>query len=169
MLESATYILTTHTVEDLDDFVARPDHYLVSVEDDGARAAEVWRERTARNPYGGDGLVQLRYGGVDLIARDAWDDVDGIWMLLVEVARAVQERAEFDDSFPGTSLEVSVRPKRGGSTVAIGEARTFVEPQHFVAPLLADARRFFEWVQTEVGQGKGEQLDTIDAILAAKR
>ena len=45
-----SFLLIPHTVTDLADFCARPEHYLVSVDREGKRAAALWFDRATRNP-----------------------------------------------------------------------------------------------------------------------
>lgn len=131
--------------------MARPDYYLVSVEEDPDAAAKLWHERLRRHPYGSDGLVQVSYRGQQMIQADAWDDVVGIWLILTRVADAVESRSELDDYFNGQPLPVRVQPKGRGASVTIGDVRTYVEANSFVAPLRAEAERFFSWMETSVG------------------
>ena len=95
--------------------MARPDYYLVSVEEDPDAAAKLWHERLRRHPYGSDGLVQVSYRGQQMIQADAWDDVVGIWLILTRVADAVESRSELDDYFRLFTIEGVVRVWSGAA------------------------------------------------------
>lgn len=66
-VHSEPYILVPHTVTDIEDFVANPENYLVSMFQEPERAAEMWRNRLKENPYGSEGFLSLSYYGIDLI------------------------------------------------------------------------------------------------------
>ena len=159
---SETFLLTTHTVRDLDDLVAHPERYLLSIRHEPTRCADLWRDRTTRNPYGGEGLVSLRYDGQELIGPGLWDDTEGIWSALVEAVEGFAATGRGSAWFPGQPVPVRLERKgRDGAMLAIDEDRFFVDPQALVPGLLDEAERYFLWVQEYVGSNESEVLDQI--------
>jgi hypothetical protein len=168
-VDAETFILLTDTVTDLDDFVARPEAYLVSIEREPVRAAARWRERLRRNPHGGDGLVRLSTFGRDVFTAAQWDDVDGIWHELVELCHGYLATGHAAVTFPGQPLEITMRRAGQGAVLTAGEDRIPVDPAVFVPGVLDHAERFFTWVQDHVGLGRGDALARVEAARALIR
>lgn len=150
-VHSEPYILVPHTVTDLDDFVANPDSYLVSMYDEPERAASLWRERLKRNPYGSEGYLWLNYRGRDLLTPDMWDEVTGIWYALIDLVEAFVQNGSAETFFPGQPLRL--RLYRSGKSVlfSVEDQTTRADPAEFMAGLLAEAARYFSWVEEHVG------------------
>lgn len=165
-IEAETLILVTRTVTDLDDFVARPENYLVSIDHEPNRAAQVWQERLKRGPYGSDGLVRLAYCGRDVFTADQWDDVDGIWQELVGLCRSFREAGEATALFPGQPLPMSFTRKGNVGVFTVGSNRVIVDPADFVRGVLTSAEHYFAWVEDEVGE---DRSNARAAVQAARR
>ncbi|MDO5683241.1 MAG: hypothetical protein Q4G46_10490 [Propionibacteriaceae bacterium] len=163
-VESETLLLLPHTVTDLDDFVARPEHYLVSVEAEPARAAEVWLDRLKRNPYGSDGLLRLAYFGRDIFTADQWDDVDGLWHELVGLCQGFLADGHAEMSFPGQPLVMSFERKGNVGIFRVGANRVPVDPSDFIPGVLDSAERFFDWVEDHVGRNCSDMKQQIRVV-----
>ncbi|MDO5682544.1 MAG: hypothetical protein Q4G46_06935 [Propionibacteriaceae bacterium] len=160
---SETLLLLPHTVTDLDDFVARPEHYLMSVEAEPVRAAEVWLDRLKRNPYGSDGLIRLAYFGRDIFTADQWDDVDGLWHELVGLCHGFLADGRAESCFPGQPLVMSFERKGKIGMFRVGDDRVPVDPSDFIPGVLDSADRFFDWVEENVGRDCSEIKQQIRA------
>lgn len=164
-VESETLILVPHTVTDLDDLVAYPEKYLISITKDPAGAAAQWHERLRRNPYGSDGLVRLSHYGTDVFTADMWDDVDGIWFGLVRLCRGFLDSGKAEASFYGQPLAMTLRRKGNIGILTVAEDRIPVQ-REFVPGVLDHAEAFFTWVENEVGLGRGDAFEEIAAARA---
>lgn len=166
-IDAETLILRTPTVTDPAALAARPDEHLVSIRDEPAAAADLWRDRVVRHGYGSDGLVRVTYQGQDLMTADMWDDVDGIWACLVYAADAVRKGTDWTGSFRAQPLDVSVTAKPHGATLTIGDVRTFVQADGFCPGLLAAAGDYYRWVDQVVGENRRAELNRIERLLRA--
>ncbi|MDF1488278.1 hypothetical protein [Tessaracoccus caeni] len=159
---SETFLLTTHTVRDLEDLVAHPEKYLLSIWRELRRCADIWRDRATRHPFGGEGVVSLRYDGRELIRPDLWDDTSGIWRALVDAVEGFLAAGVGSAWFPGQPVPVRLERKgRDGAMLTIGEDRFFVDPQALVPGVLDEAEQYFLWVQEYVGSNESDALDQI--------
>lgn len=131
-VHSEAYILVPHTVEDLDDFVENPDKYLVDMYEAPERAADIWRNRLKRNPYGGEGLLQVAYYGIDLISASLWDNVASLWMDLVEVIDSFLQTGEGEGLFPGSPVPIHLRSKGRSTLFTVDEQTNVVDPKDFI-------------------------------------
>ncbi len=165
-MEAETLILSAATVTDLDDFVARPEAYLVSVEHEPERAAALWRDRLTRNPYGGDGLVRLSISGRDVFTADQWDDVDGIWHELVELCGGYLTTGNAAATFPGQPIQITMRRAGPAAVLTVGDDRIPVDPAVFVPGVLDHAERFFAWVRDRVGLDRSVALARVTSVRA---
>lgn len=147
MLTSRTGILV-RAVEDLDDFAARPETYLVDLFGDEDAAAEAWLRTGARHKFRyNDGVVTLVWNGVPLLGVPDWDDVCGIWRSLVGAVDGYLTAGRGETLFPDQPLPVILERIRGGALVTVGDTRLRVEPAAFCAALLDEAERFWRWTE----------------------
>lgn len=158
-----TFLLVPHTVTDLADFRARPEHYLLSIDREGPRAAALWFDRATRNPFGSDGLVHLQYHGQHLIPLDLWDDVTGIWLALLDVLDGFLTAGDGRGTLSGQPVTVAMKgTPRSAAFTASGMSHK-VDPAVVVPGILAGADRYFSWVHHAIGDGQGEALARISA------
>ena len=150
-LQSEAFILLPDTVQDLDDFVCHPERYLVSLYADPRRAAELWRERSRRHPYGSEGLLRLSYRGRELIHPALWDEVSGVWFALVDCVQAYLGTGRGMTSFPGQPVDVEMRHDRAGAVFGVNGDRVLVDPTEFIPGLLDEAERYSRWVEEHIG------------------
>lgn len=161
-IESETFLLTTHTVRDLEHLVAHPEKYLLSIMREPKWCADIWRDRVTRDPCGGEGVVSLRYDGQQLIRPDLWDDTQGIWRALVDALEGFLAAGVGSAWFPGQPVPIRLERKgRDGAVLTIGEDRFFVDPEVMVSGVLDEAERYFLWVQEYVGSNESDALDQI--------
>ncbi|MCW4465566.1 hypothetical protein OK351_08620 [Glutamicibacter sp. MNS18] len=165
---SRTGILVPPTVTDLADFAARLDDQLLWVEQDPAGAARCYRSRLQSNPYGGDGLVQLRYGHQPLIAPDLWDNVDGIWEELIGVVEEYLDTGTGQRLYPGQPVPIRLVRKGRSTTFQVGNSVHRVDPRDFLPGLLESARDHFRWLNDQVGLsdgGAGQRIADLQGTL----
>lgn len=159
-VSSNSFLLIPHTVIDLDEFTENHDRYLVSVFDEPARAAALWRERLKRNPYGDDGFVEIQHYGRELISGDLWDQVSGIWHSLVELISDFLNHGAAETSFPGQPTPMRLHRQRQTVLLTINTDTTVVDPDTFFPGILDEAERYFQWVVEHIGT----QADDITAV-----
>lgn len=159
--ETETFLLIPHTVTDLAQLAARPDEYLVSIDAEPKRAANIWFDRAARNPYGGDGCVQIRYFEAQLIPLELWDDTVGIWIALLDaMENFLATGVGRSDYSPEFSLVGSIH---GASFSAHGVSHQ-VDPLDVIPAVLDGAQRYFSWVENMVGSTYPEIIERIQAM-----
>lgn len=163
-VHSEAYILVPHTVEDLDDFVENPDKYLVDMYEAPERAADIWRNRLKRNPYGGEGLLQVAYYGIDLISASLWDNVASLWMDLVEVIDSFLQTGEGEGLFPGSPVPIHLRSKGRSTLFTVDEQTNVVDPKDFIPGMLDEAQRYFKWIQENIGTDESGDLGAINEV-----
>jgi hypothetical protein len=166
-LQSEAFILLPDTVQDLEDFVSRPERYLVSLYADPRRAAELWRERLKRHPYGSEGLLRLSYRGRELIHPVLWDEVSGVWFALVDCVQAYLETGRGLTSFPGQPVDVKMRRTRAGAVFGVNGDRVLVDPTEFIPGLLDEAERYARWVEDRIGTLDAPTAQQIGALRQA--
>ncbi len=113
---------------DLADFRARPEHYLVSVDREGKRAAALWFDRATRNPHGSDGLVHLLYHGQQLIPLDLWDEVTGIWLALLDVLEGFLAAGDGNETLSGQPVSVAMKGTPRSATFTANSMSHKVDP-----------------------------------------
>ena len=161
MCEVETCLLLPHTVTNLAEFTAHPDRHLVSIEEDPGRAAKLWFERAAKNPYGGDGVVQIRYFGAHLVPPGAWDDTEAIWTALLDVLEG------FCSTGAGYGLfcaEVTLVGNPHAAEFSVGGVSNRIEPRVFIPAVLDGAKRYFHWVENMVGRTHPGISERIEAL-----
>lgn len=163
-LVAESFLLVPHTVRDLADLVARPEHYLVSVERDGARAAALWFDRATRNPPGSDGLVQLDYHGRQLLPAGLWDEVTGIWLALLEVLEGFLAAGEGMATLSGQPVAFALKGAPRSATFTANGVSHRVDPAEVLPGVLAGAERYFSWVHHAIGGPQGGNLARVAAL-----
>lgn len=163
-VRSEPFILIPHTVTDLDDFAAHPDKYLVSMFGEPERAADIWRNRLKKNPYGSEGLLTLTYHDVELIRADLWDEVTGIWSELVELVEVFMREGAANRLFPGQPTPLRLVTKGNSTLFTVGEHTFVVDPQDFIPGLLDEAHRYFAWVEKHIGTRESHAITSIDSL-----
>ncbi|WP_417373503.1 hypothetical protein [Glutamicibacter protophormiae] len=159
--QAQTLLLLPHTVTDLADFTANPDRYLVSIEAEPDRAAKRWFQRAAKNPYGGDGVVQIRYFGTQLIPSGLWDDTVAIWMALLDAVEGFLSTGKGRGSF---NAEISLAGNLHTAGFWIGGALHRVAPLAFIPAVLGGSKRYFDWLENRVGRTHPGILERIEAM-----
>jgi len=163
-VRSEPFILIPHTVTDLDDFAAHPDKYLVSMFGEPERAADIWRNRLKKNPYGSEGLLALTYHDVELIPADLWDEVTGIWSELVELVEAFIEEGTSESLFPGQPTPLRLATKGKSTLFTVGHRTVRVDPQDFIPGLLDEAHRYYAWVEKYIGTRESHAITSIASL-----
>jgi hypothetical protein len=166
---SEAFVLVPRTVTDLDDFVAHPERYLVSIDVEPARAAATWLGRPSPDPSGCEGLLSLRYHGQELIEPDLWDDVLGTWDAIVRVVEGYVADGAGRASLWGQPVEVEMHGRGRWAGFRVGATSTSVDVTDFVPGVLAEAERFFTWVARHVGRGGAEGLARVRVVQSAAR
>lgn len=162
-----SFLLIPHTVTDLADFCARPEHYLVSVDREGKRAAALWFDRDTRNPHGSDGLVHLLYHGHQLIPLDLWDEVTGIWLALLDVLEGFLAVGEGNETLSGQPAANAMKGAPRSATFTANNVSHKIDPAIVVPGILAGADRYFRWVHNTIGDGQGDALARIEGLVRA--
>lgn len=159
--EVRTFLLIAHTVNDLAEFTAKPGEYLVSVDNEPERAAKVWFGRAARNPFGGDGIVQIQYFGAHLIPRGVWDDTVAIWFALLDALEGFLSTGTGHGSFSaGIALVGSVH----GASFSVNGISHRVDPRELIPVVLDGAQRYFSWIENAVGRSYPEVSERIQGM-----
>lgn len=162
-----TGILIPHTVTDLTEFSANYERQLVWVEQDPAGAAAQYRSRTIRNPFGGDGVVCLKYRGEELLGPKYWDDVDGIWNALVEMTAGYLSSGSGQGLLDGQPVNLILQRAGRSAIFGVAEKRFWIDPADFIAPLLDAAQAHFTWHRDQVGRGENGMLQRISLLREA--
>lgn len=163
-VHSEPYILVPHTVTDLDDFVANPENYLVSMFKEPERAAEIWRNRLKENPYGSEGFLALSYYGIDLISGDLWDEVTGIWFELLELVEEFMEKGSAERLFPGQPVPLRLEVKGRSTLFGVNSQTNVVDPDDFIPGILDEAHRYYTWVEENIGTDESEALQSVNSL-----
>lgn len=163
-VQSEPHILVPHTVTDLDDFVAHPENYLVSMFQEPGRAASIWRDRLNRNPYGSEGFLSLSYHGIELIPGELWDEVSGIWFELIELVEEYLRKGSAQRLFPGQPVPLRLEMKERSTLFTVNQHKHRVDPSDFIPGILDEGQRYFTWVEENIGTGEGQALQTIDSL-----
>ncbi|MFK0083152.1 hypothetical protein [Glutamicibacter sp. NPDC090743] len=163
-VQSEPYILVPHTVTDLDDFVAHPENYLVSMFQEPRRAAGIWRDRLNRNPYGSEGFLSLSYHGTELISAELWDEVTGIWFELIELVEEYLLKGSAERLFPGQPVPLRLEVKGRSTLFTVNQQKNRVDPSDFIPGILDEAHRYFTWVEENIGTSEGQALQAIDSL-----
>ncbi|QRQ78450.1 hypothetical protein [Glutamicibacter protophormiae] len=166
-VQSEPYILVQHTVTDLDDFVAHPENYLVSMFQEPGRAASIWRDRLKRNPYGSEGFLSLSYHGIELIPGELWDEVTGIWFELIELVEEYLHKGSAERLFPGQPVPLRLEVEERSTLFTVSQQKNRVDPSDFIPGILEEAHRYFTWVEENIGTGEGQALQAIDSLHTA--
>lgn len=166
-VQSEAFILLPHTVTDLDDFVENPDRYLVSMFNEPERAADLWRERLKKNPYGSDGFLSLTYYGHDLISADLWDEVSGIWHALLELVEEFIQKGSAERLFPDQPVPLRLRAKGRTALFSVNSQTAMVDPKDFIPGLLHEAVRYYSWIEQHLGTDENESIRYIHSIRSA--
>lgn len=163
--EAESFLLLPHTVTNLAEFTASPRRYLVSVEEEPDRATQLWFKRAAQNPYGGDGIVQIRYFGEQLIPPGLWDDTLAIWFALLDAIEGFLSAGAGHGSF---SAEIILSGNRHAAGFSIGGVSNRIEPLAFIPAVLGGAKRYFDWLENRVGRthpGIPERIEVMTRLL----
>lgn len=107
------------------------------------RAADLWRERLKKNPYGSDGFLSLTYYGHDLISADLCDEVSGIWHALLELVEESIQEGSAERLFPD-------QPVRAAKTLPNRVMGSRVQGSAPLGPEMAEVLgeiHFPEWPQ----------------------
>lgn len=149
--------LLTRSVHDLEDFTHHHDEYLVDIFTQTHEAKESWLSQVADHGVA-DSFVQLSYHGRALFAPDLWDEVAGIWFILVDgIGEYLQLQAEghrvisVERSFPDQPVPLRLERKSASTLITINKSRAKVEPSDFFPGVLGEANRFYQWVENNVG------------------
>ncbi|GAA4380850.1 hypothetical protein [Paeniglutamicibacter cryotolerans] len=153
-LVAESFLLIPDTITDLADFTARPAHYLVGIDADPAAAAALWFARRERHPYGSEGLVRLRYHSLDLIPVDLWDDVTGIWLALLDAVEGYLRTGHGSGPLPEQPVELELQRLGRSARFTANGIRHVVDPDAVVPGILAEAHRYFSWVNDIIGEGQ---------------
>ncbi|WP_157066415.1 hypothetical protein [Glutamicibacter mysorens] len=164
VVQSEPYILVPHTVTHLDDFVAHPENYLVSMFQEPERAAGIWQDRLNRNPYGSEGFLSLSYHGIELMPGELWDEVTGIWFELLELVEEYLQTGSAERLFPGQPVPLRLELKGRSTLFTVNAQKHRVDPSDFILGILDEAHRYFTWVQDNIGTGEGQALQAIDSL-----
>ncbi|WP_147440431.1 hypothetical protein [Mycetocola tolaasinivorans] len=158
----------TDTVTDLDDLVAHPDRYLVSMYAEPARAAELWHRRLRTAPYGSEGSLSLTYFGHELLGPRLWDEVTGIWCALIDTIADFTVAGAGERLFPGQP--VPIRLERAGSRAlfSVNGTRTLVAPELFIPGVLTAAASYCRWVEEHVGASESSLSAQTERLLQAR-
>lgn len=163
-IQSEPFILVPHTVTDLNDFVANPDQYLVSMFKEPERAADLWRKRLKDNPYGSEGFLSLSYYGHDLISAELWDEVSGIWFELIELAEEFLQKGSAERLFPDQPIPLRLQTKGRSTLFIVNSQTTIVDPKDFIPGILDEALRYYSWVEEYVGTDESTIIQRIVSI-----
>lgn len=163
-VHSEPYILVPQTVTDLDDFVANPENYLVSMFQEPERAAEIWRNRLKENPYGSEGFLSLSYYGIDLISGDLWDEVTGIWFELLELVEEFMEKGSAERLFPGQPVPLRLEVKGRSTLFTVNRQTNIVDPDDFIPGILDEAYRYYTWVEENIGTDESQALQSVNSL-----
>ena len=166
-VQSEAFLLRPHTVTDLDDFVANPDRYLVSMFKEPERAAALWRERLKKNPYGSEGFLSLTYYGHDLIPADLWDEVSGIWYALIELVEEFIQKGSAERLFPDQPVPLRLQVKGRTTLFSVNSQTSVVDPKDFIPGLLDEAVRYYSWIEQHLGTDESEAVRRIHSIRSA--
>lgn len=159
-----TFLLIPHTVSDLAEFIAKPADYLVSVENEPERAAKIWFDRAARNPFGGDGIVHIKYFGMKLIPLGIWDDTVAVWFALLDALEGFLSTGTGNGSF---SVEISLIGSIHGASFSVNGISHGVDPRELIPAVLDGAKRYFSWLENTVGSSYPEVSERIQAMIAS--
>ncbi|MEF9873045.1 MULTISPECIES: hypothetical protein [unclassified Glutamicibacter] len=163
-VQSEPYILVPHTVTDLDDFVAHPENYLVSMFQEPERAAGIWRDRLNRNPYGSEGFLSLSYHGIVLIPGELWGEVTGIWFELIELVEEYLQTGSAERLFPGQPVPLRLEARGRSTLFTVNQLKHRVDPSDFIPGILNEAHRYFTWVEENIGTGEGQALQAVESL-----
>lgn len=163
-VHSEPYILVPHTVTDLDNFVANPESYLVSMFLEPERAAEIWRNRLKENPYGSEGFLSLSYYGIDLISGDLWDEVTGIWFELLELVEEFLQKGLAERLFPGQPVPLRLEVKGRSVLFTVNHQRSIVDPNDFIPGILDEAYRYYRWVEENIETDESQALQSVNSL-----
>lgn len=162
--EVQTFLLIPHTVTDLAEFTAKPADYLVSVENEPERAAKIWFDRAARNPFGGDGIVHIKYFGMKLIPLGIWDDTVAVWFALLDALEGFLSTGTGNGSF---SVEISLIGSIHGASFSVNGISHGVDPRELIPAVLDGAKRYFSWLENTVGSSYPDVSERIQAMIAS--
>lgn len=162
--EIQTFLLIPDTVRDFAELAASPDRYLVSVDAEPERAAKVWFERAARNPFGGDGCVQIRYFETQLIPLELWDDTVEIWIALLDAMEGFLATGAGHGNF---SAEISLVGNGYGARFSAHGVAHRVDPLELIPAVLGGAQRYFSWTHDMVGHSYPEIFERIQTMTAS--
>lgn len=163
-VQSESFLLIPHTVTDLDDFVANPERYLVSMYKEPERAAALWRERLKKNPYGSEGLLSLTYYGHELISADLWDEVSGIWYSLIELVEEFLQKGSAERLFPDQPVPLRLQVEGQTTLFTVNAQTTIVDPRDFIPGLLDEAVRYYSWIKQHLGTNESEAVQRIRSV-----
>lgn len=147
--QAQTFLLIPHTVTNLAELAEKPDQYLVSIDAEPERAAKKWFERAARNPFGGDGCVQIQYFETQLIPLELWDDTVEIWCALLDALEGFLATGAGHGHF---SAEISLVGSIHSASFSAGRVSSRVDPYVLIPALLDGAQRYFSWIESKVGR-----------------
>lgn len=163
-LVAETFLLVPATVTDLADFTARPAHYLLGIDADPDAAAALWFSRRERHGYGSEGLVRLRYHSLDLIPVSLWDDVTGIWFALLDALEGYLRTGHGSGTLGGQPVELELQRLGRSARFSANGIRQVVDPNDVVPGILAEARRYFGWVNDVIGEGQQQAFARLDEL-----
>lgn len=164
-------VLLKKTVVDLEDLVAFPDKYLVSIEKEFEEAKKIINKNIKKtNSREGaiyhDGALHMVYNGKTVFSFTQWTDIDDLWAYLLNLIEEYFEIGYSKCYFPDAPIEIKFeKSNKEYLYFSVDGVSIYINETFFINKLLSESKKFYVFLEGAVNcQSMRSELDRINKL-----